>query len=207
MIADPIAVLSAIVAEVAGAGQPFSADSFLPPHLIHDAREAIESGSSHDEEKKLLGRQIISANKTTVEKQHEIDLCREEMDRHRKRIHDLQKINACLATPYTRPAADDESHAGCEARAQLLLVCLRKADETIVALRAEIDQHQSKDEAMRRAIATLTETNAELDRKLESAMSKRIPGCPPESLPNTGHLVLDPFQILTAYGRRQECDE
>ena len=41
--ADPIAVLEAIVAEVAGAGQPFSADSFLPPHLIHDARMAIEA--------------------------------------------------------------------------------------------------------------------------------------------------------------------
>lgn len=43
MSADHIAVLEAIVAEVAGAGQPFSADSFLPPHLIHDARQAIEA--------------------------------------------------------------------------------------------------------------------------------------------------------------------
>ena len=43
MSADPIAVLEAIVAEVAGAGQPFSADSFLPPHLVHDARMAIEA--------------------------------------------------------------------------------------------------------------------------------------------------------------------
>ena len=37
-----VAALSAIVEEVAGAGQPFSGESFLPPHLIHDARLAIE---------------------------------------------------------------------------------------------------------------------------------------------------------------------
>lgn len=43
MSIDPIAVLEAIVAEVAGAGQPFSADSYLPAHLIHDARQAIEA--------------------------------------------------------------------------------------------------------------------------------------------------------------------
>jgi hypothetical protein len=29
------------VEEVAGASQPYSADSFLPPHMVHDAREAI----------------------------------------------------------------------------------------------------------------------------------------------------------------------
>ena len=38
-----IAVLRAIVAEVAGHEQPFSADSYLPSHLIHDARQAIEA--------------------------------------------------------------------------------------------------------------------------------------------------------------------
>lgn len=37
-----IAVLRAIVEEVAGHSQPYSADSFLPSHLIHDAREVIE---------------------------------------------------------------------------------------------------------------------------------------------------------------------
>lgn len=36
-----VAALSAIVEEVAGAGQPVSDESFLPPHLIHDARLAI----------------------------------------------------------------------------------------------------------------------------------------------------------------------
>lgn len=36
-----IAVLRAILAEVAGHEAPYSADSFLPPHMVHDAREAI----------------------------------------------------------------------------------------------------------------------------------------------------------------------
>ena len=38
-----IAVLRAIVAEVAGHEPAFSANSYLPPHLIHDARQAIEN--------------------------------------------------------------------------------------------------------------------------------------------------------------------
>ncbi len=37
-----IDVLRAIVEEVAGACQPFSTDSYLPAHLIHDARQVIE---------------------------------------------------------------------------------------------------------------------------------------------------------------------
>ena len=36
-------VLKAIVEEVAGASQPFSADSYLPASLVHDARMAIEA--------------------------------------------------------------------------------------------------------------------------------------------------------------------
>ena len=38
-----IAVLRAILAEVAGHEAPYSADSYLPAHLIHDARQAIEA--------------------------------------------------------------------------------------------------------------------------------------------------------------------
>ena len=38
-----IAVLRAIVQEVAGHEQPYSSDSYLPSHLIHDARQAIEA--------------------------------------------------------------------------------------------------------------------------------------------------------------------
>ena len=37
-----IDALRAVVEEVAGASQPFSADSYLPAHLIHDARQVIE---------------------------------------------------------------------------------------------------------------------------------------------------------------------
>lgn len=37
-----IAALRAIVDEVAGHEPAFSADSYLPPHLIHDARKVIE---------------------------------------------------------------------------------------------------------------------------------------------------------------------
>jgi hypothetical protein len=39
---DAITVLKAIIEEVAGVGQPYSTDSYLPAHLIHDARMAIE---------------------------------------------------------------------------------------------------------------------------------------------------------------------
>lgn len=41
-IHDAITVLRSIVEEVAGVGQPYSTDSYLPAHLIHDARTAIE---------------------------------------------------------------------------------------------------------------------------------------------------------------------
>ena len=42
MNSQAIEALKAIVEEVAGVGFPFSADSYLPAHLIHDARQAIE---------------------------------------------------------------------------------------------------------------------------------------------------------------------
>ncbi len=41
MSAEPVAVLLAIIEEVAGGGQPFSADSYLPPHLVFAAQHAI----------------------------------------------------------------------------------------------------------------------------------------------------------------------
>ncbi len=37
-----IDVLRAIIEEVAGVCQPYSTDSYLPAHLIHDARQVIE---------------------------------------------------------------------------------------------------------------------------------------------------------------------
>ena len=48
---NAIDVLKAIVEEVAGAGFPFSADSYLPAHLIHDARTAIEAHEREQEAK------------------------------------------------------------------------------------------------------------------------------------------------------------
>ena len=46
-----IDVLRAIVEEVAGVGQPYSADSYLPARLIHDARQAIEQHEREQEGK------------------------------------------------------------------------------------------------------------------------------------------------------------
>lgn len=43
-----VAALTAIVAEVAGHQQPFSADSYLPAHLIHDARQALDAVASQE---------------------------------------------------------------------------------------------------------------------------------------------------------------
>ena len=37
-----VEMLRKIVAEVAGPGTPYSADSYLPPHLVHDMRQVIE---------------------------------------------------------------------------------------------------------------------------------------------------------------------
>ena len=42
MNSQAIEALKAIVEEVAGVRPPYSTDSYLPAHLIHDARQAIE---------------------------------------------------------------------------------------------------------------------------------------------------------------------
>ena len=55
-----IDVLRAIVEEVAGAGQPFSADSCLPAHLIHDARIAIEE---HERKQLSILDLVVSIDK------------------------------------------------------------------------------------------------------------------------------------------------
>lgn len=139
MSADAIAVLAAIVAEVAGPGQPFSADSYLPAHLIHDARQAIEEAQA------------------------------------------------------AVPASAIEAHE------TILLARLAKADEMIASLRAEIDS------------------------MLRPAYEKpNVPCVPPTPMFGPGMaapnpllfdplgkfgLDPDPFMRLTAYGRRQECDE
>ena len=43
-----IAALQAILDEVSGLRPPFSADSYLPAHMIHDARIAIDESAGED---------------------------------------------------------------------------------------------------------------------------------------------------------------
>ena len=56
-----IEALRAIVEEVAGHSQPYSADSFLPSHLIHDAREVIEQHERCHEQSIARRQQEASA--------------------------------------------------------------------------------------------------------------------------------------------------
>lgn len=79
-----LAAPKAIVAEVAGAEQPFSADSYVPPHLVHDPREAITGAedisaglrksvreyAAHEE---LLLAMLAKANAIITELRAEID--------------------------------------------------------------------------------------------------------------------------------------
>ena len=58
-----IEVLRAILAEAAGHDPAFSADSYLPPHLIHDARKVIED---HD------AREVIKEHEQAIaRRQHD----------------------------------------------------------------------------------------------------------------------------------------
>ncbi len=54
-------VLRAIVFEAAGPGDRFSGDSYLPAHLIYDAREALEDFDRAEEEPEGL-RALGEAN-------------------------------------------------------------------------------------------------------------------------------------------------
>ncbi len=64
-----IAALKAIIEEVAGHGQPFSADSYLPAHLIHDARAVIEQAAGEEAKSAAdyLIRKIEAADKKDVD--------------------------------------------------------------------------------------------------------------------------------------------
>ncbi len=189
MTSDPVAVLSAIVAEVAGAGQPFSADSYLPPHLIHDARDAIESAvpvSAKDAHVELLLARIRKADETMAVQWSEIDRLRLSVDELDRRIVELQR------------EVESEREA------------CRKSEKRISALHdanAELEKSLESANSENRAICRRCDGLVKLNDELSSALSKRIPGFPPETLPDTSHLIFDPFQRLTAYGRRQECDE
>ena len=75
---NALAVLKAIVAEVAGTEPPFSADSYLPPHLVHDACRAIESATSDDADVRqayeaILLARLAKANAIITELRAEID--------------------------------------------------------------------------------------------------------------------------------------
>lgn len=60
-----IAALKAILDEVSGPKPPFSADSYLPPHLVHDARMAIEdtAGDDSTDQTQWLAQEQILLNR------------------------------------------------------------------------------------------------------------------------------------------------
>ena len=60
-----ILALQAILEEVAGDSTPFSADSYLPPHLVHDARMAIEdtAGDDSTDQTQWLAQEQILLNR------------------------------------------------------------------------------------------------------------------------------------------------
>lgn len=222
MSSDPIAVLEAIVAEVAGAGQPFSADSYLPPHLVHDARQAIEA--EHKDAAEWKAREAYEAlllarlEKSDAIVRH----LREQQEGVLRYCRDVdsagtateraaaQTVSRMLSAP---PEITDKEKSAIlgkygstpeetdvpDGRFVVLMKRLAKADEVIASLRAEIDS------------------------MLRPAYEKpKTPGQTPTSMfgpgmaaPNPllfdplGKFGLDPepFMRLTAYGRRQECDE
>lgn len=51
-----IAALQAILDEVSGLRPPFSADSYLPAHVIHDARIAIDESAGEDSPEQIQWR-------------------------------------------------------------------------------------------------------------------------------------------------------
>ena len=66
-----IAVLRAIVAEVAGHEQPYSAYSYLPPHLIHDARKVIDDHERFHEQ--AIARRQQEATEVQPEKAYRLE--------------------------------------------------------------------------------------------------------------------------------------
>ena len=71
-----IAVLRAIVAEAAGHEPAFSADSYLPPHLIHDARKVIEDHDAREvikEHEQAIARRQHEATEVQPEKTYRLE--------------------------------------------------------------------------------------------------------------------------------------
>ena len=71
-----IAVLRAIVAEAAGHKPAFSANSYLPPHLIHDARKVIEDHDAREvikEHEQAIARRQHEATEVQPEKAYRLE--------------------------------------------------------------------------------------------------------------------------------------
>ena len=66
-----IAVLRAILAEVAGHEAPFSADSYLPSHLVHDMRQVIEQHERCHEQ--AVARRKQEASEVQPEKAYRLE--------------------------------------------------------------------------------------------------------------------------------------
>lgn len=140
MSADPIAVLEAIVAEVAGAGQPFSADSYLPPHLVHDARQAIEAESKTATEWKareaheaLLLARLAKADEVIA------DLRKSNSDLAKAAIAGIEITDKEKSAILGKYGSTPEETDVPDGRFVVLMKRLFKADEMIASLRAEID--------------------------------------------------------------------
>jgi hypothetical protein len=108
------------------------------------------------------------------------------------RICDFSSLPAHLVFDAREAIESSVPTSAQDAHVELLLARLRKADETIVSLRSEIDHLRRVTDEAESKLAALVEANAELDRKIESAASR--------------HLVFAPYERLAAYDRRQECD-
>jgi len=71
-----IEVLRVILAEVAGHEAPYSADSFLPSHLIHDARQVIEEHDAREvikEHERAIARRQQEATEVQPEKAYRLE--------------------------------------------------------------------------------------------------------------------------------------
>ena len=138
--ADPIAVLEAIVAEVAGAGQPFSADSYLPPHLVHDARMAIEAESkvatewkAREAHEALLLARLAKADEVIA------DLRKSNSDLAKAAIAGIEITDKEKSAILGKYGSTPEETDVPDGRLVVLMKRIFKADEMIASLRAEID--------------------------------------------------------------------
>lgn len=140
MSTDPVAVLEAIVAEVAGPGRPFSADSYLPPHLIHDARKAIEAEHKDAAEWKareahetILLARLAKADGVIA------DLRKSNSDLAKAAIAGIEITDKEKSAILGKYGSTPEETDVPDGRFVVLMKRLAKADETIASLRAEID--------------------------------------------------------------------